>query len=52
MLGFAAIGADADVSNAASDKILHYFGFLPVAEEKDQRYYRLIKEDWEKQRLP
>ena len=52
MLGFASIGADADVSNAASDKILRYFGFLPVAEEKDQRYYRLIKEDWEKQRLP
>lgn len=46
-LGFESIGADADVSNAVSVKILQYFGFKPVAQEKDQRYYRLIKKDWE-----
>jgi RimJ/RimL family protein N-acetyltransferase len=51
MLGFEVVGADADISNIASDKILRYFGFLPVAEEKNQRYYRLKKEDWTKRRL-
>lgn len=51
MLGFEVVGADADISNTASDKILRYFGFLPVAEEKNQRYYRLKKEDWTKRRL-
>lgn len=43
-LGFETVGADADVSNAASVKILQSFGFTEVARVKDQRYYILHKQ--------
>ena len=46
-LGFAAIGADAAVSNTASDKILRLFSFIPVAEVQKQRYYILHETDWD-----
>lgn len=45
-LGFEKIGADAALSNTASDKILRYFGFTEVAQENNQRYYILHKKDW------
>ena len=45
-LGFERIGADASLSNAASDKILRSFGFREVARREDQRYYILHKNDW------
>ena len=43
-LGFETVGADAEVSNAASVKILKSFGFSEVAREGDQRYYILHKQ--------
>ena len=43
---FEKIGADAALSNTASDKILRYFGFTEVAQENNQRYYILHKKDW------
>ena len=46
-LGFTAIGADAAVSNTASDKILRLFSFIPVAEVQKQRYYILHETDWD-----
>ena len=46
-LGFAAIGADAAVSNTASDKILRLFSFIPVAEVQKQGYYILHETDWD-----
>ena len=45
-LGFETVGADAEISNAASVKILKSFGFTEVAREKDQRYYILHKTNW------
>lgn len=45
-LGFETVGADAEISNAASVKILQSFGFTEVAREKDQRYYILHKTNW------
>ena len=45
-LGFETVGADAEAANAASVKILQFFGFKEVAREKDQRYYILHKNDW------
>lgn len=45
-LGFEKIGADAAVSNTASDKILRSFGFREVARREEQRYYILNKNDW------
>ena len=46
-LGFEAIGAEAAVSNTVSDKILRNFSFIPVAEERNQRYYILHKKNWD-----
>ena len=40
-LGFECVGADTSVLNKISVKILESFGFVPVAEEEDQRYYIL-----------
>ena len=45
-LGFERIGADAALSNTASDKILRSFGFREVARREDQRYYILNKNEW------
>ena len=40
-LGFECIGADTSILNRISAKILETFGFVPVAEEENQRYYIL-----------
>ena len=43
-LGFEVIGADAEVSNEASAKILKILGFTEVAQEENQRYYTIHME--------
>ncbi len=50
-LGFESVGADTSILNRISAKILKSFGFVPVAEEANQRYYILKKPDDDGRRI-